>query len=626
MSGKPVEYLAAPASCFPTEDGNFVVSSEISGEAISLGRVLSRLLSKLDAARTLSSHASTAIDSCSVVERMLLFRDLLLYCQENFGELDLGFGCTSRMLERALARLAEKSVLVSEPQVLSRAALGPHAGRSSISTVAIPTCERPELLRRCLESLLPHLRTNGRGIRLLIADDSRSRSASESNRAVLAQFASSCEAEVRLITRADRTAYISELEKCGVPRSAAEFLLVSEAVFENTCGANRNAILLASAGDPLWMLDDDTMPELRYADGAYGSLRLEGEADGNSHRFFTSREAIDSASFSADDNLFAIGEAFIGRTLADLILEPRTRTFLEFGKGARRHLSMLFRGAGEVTAVFPGIYGDSGSNAALYRFFINERDREREFADNERYLASRGTRLVIKGCRCATVVPAGACMSTALCLDNRALLPPFFPVLRNQDAIFGSLLKSIRPSSLFVHVPELIGHFPADMRSVDPDLTFGHEEFFHDTLVDAVLTPLSLCPPASTEAGCRIAGELLANLQAMTPDDYRNFARSHWQSRLVDSFNSLERQQKERGFPPRARADMSLTANKFKELFMKKPVLAPASMCANRPAEEAEEGLRRLVAAFGEALKEWPAITAAARRLRSEGLEIGSKI
>ena len=51
-------------------------------------------------------------------------------------------------------------------------------------------------------------------------------------------------------------------------------------------------------------------------------------------------------------------------------------------------------------------------------------------------------------------------------LDNQDLLPPFMPVMRNQDLVFGSLIIKCVPGALFGFIPRGILHLPSRQRKL----------------------------------------------------------------------------------------------------------------------------------------------------------------
>ena len=57
-------------------------------------------------------------------------------------------------------------------------------------------------------------------------------------------------------------------------------------------------------------------------------------------------------------------------------------------------------------------------------------------------------------------------MTTFFGFDNRLLLPPFFPVQRNADGIFGLVLQKCVDGSRVAFLPSVLLHAPAGSAGV----------------------------------------------------------------------------------------------------------------------------------------------------------------
>src|SRR5262249_19251163 len=68
-----------------------------------------------------------------------------------------------------------------------------------------------------------------------------------------------------------------------------------------------------------------------------------------------------------------------------------------------------------------------------------------------------------------TISDSAWCMATALGLDNRSLLPPFMPVYRNEDGLFGLTLRACFDGVYFGYLPSTILHAPMEARSYSTD-------------------------------------------------------------------------------------------------------------------------------------------------------------
>ena len=92
--------------------------------------------------------------------------------------------------------------------------------------------------------------------------------------------------------------------------------------------------------------------------------------------------------------------------------------------------------------------------------------RERLLEDYESY---RATRAVHRGADVATVSNTQFLMTPHVAFDVRATIPPFSPVLRNEDGAFGAVLRTCAPESYIGFLPWSVEHAPPDARTADFD-------------------------------------------------------------------------------------------------------------------------------------------------------------
>jgi hypothetical protein len=60
-----------------------------------------------------------------------------------------------------------------------------------------------------------------------------------------------------------------------------------------------------------------------------------------------------------------------------------------------------------------------------------------------------------------------AVMSQVTGLDNSHLLPPYFPVFRGEDYLFGAMVEHLHPQSVVLEYDWCVPHFPVDRRRGD---------------------------------------------------------------------------------------------------------------------------------------------------------------
>jgi hypothetical protein len=85
-------------------------------------------------------------------------------------------------------------------------------------------------------------------------------------------------------------------------------------------------------------------------------------------------------------------------------------------------------------------------------------------------------------------------MSPITGLDNREMLPPYFPILRGEDKLFGYVLDFIFPSSVTLDYPWAVPHLPIPEREWrDEDRDFTLKPSFPLFFLDKILEHKSSC-------------------------------------------------------------------------------------------------------------------------------------
>jgi hypothetical protein len=89
-------------------------------------------------------------------------------------------------------------------------------------------------------------------------------------------------------------------------------------------------------------------------------------------------------------------------------------------------------------------------------------------------------------------------MSQITGFDNRQMLPPYLPIMRGQDRLFGIMLDFIFPESVVLDYPWAVPHLPLpERRWRDRDLDFTPANSFPKLLIEKIVEHKSSCPSAS---------------------------------------------------------------------------------------------------------------------------------
>src|ERR1700730_8241293 len=115
-------------------------------------------------------------------------------------------------------------------------------------------------------------------------------------------------------------------------------------------------------------------------------------------------------------------------------------------------------------------------------------------------------------------------MMTGAAIDNRAILPPFFPVLRGEDTIFGFMLGACVDGAYIGHLPFTLQHSPSELREVAPDAITDfarHASSFEMEI--ACVRSFSALAGTSPAERMRGLGRQLGAIASLAPADFEEF-------------------------------------------------------------------------------------------------------
>ncbi|MEZ5404105.1 MAG: hypothetical protein R2729_30780 [Bryobacteraceae bacterium] len=337
---------------------------------------------------------------------------------------------------------------------------------AAIRTIVIPTRARSPILERCQTSFAENARMFGREVRFVVSEDGAA--------------------------NPRREVWVRRLAAVA-PEGVARFLLFGDPGMDAASktssaslasyGANRNLLLLETAGEPVLTVDDDMVCEWRrspeYQPGLAVSARNPAE------RWL--HESMDAARGSAAPEPFDV----LGRFGAGL--GP-------MGESVISEAPVPVR----VAIAQAGVCGDAGTDSPLGRLLARG-------AARERWLERPGlwrTRAVTAVARRETLVTAPHWMTACAAMDGRLPLVPFPPMDRFDDRTFATLLWMTRHDWAIRHVPWSVWHEPVPAREFAADALTAQAGVFRTG--EAVLAFLYHAKPPSLAAAAEWLGEAAA--------------------------------------------------------------------------------------------------------------------
>ena len=252
-------------------------------------------------------------------------------------------------------------------------------------------------------------------------------------------------------------------DQTGLDIETVSFALVNNENCAIATGTSRNLLLLHAVGEALLQLDDDTVCRLSSAPGARPGLRCTSQNDPTEYWFPTSAEWPAADSFTSQD-LLAIHEQLLGKGLGDCLAAMPAGVEPDFNQA---NLNFFQPAEGKVRVTAAGVAGHSGmSPSSLYFLLLAGESCARLLCSEEVYRAALSRHQSVPRRQSADGGQGPVCMALNLGLDHRQLLPPFMPVQRNQDGVFGTLVTTCCAGTYFGFLPWLIVHDPPGATSL----------------------------------------------------------------------------------------------------------------------------------------------------------------
>ncbi len=345
----------------------------------------------------------------------------------------------------------------------------------SSPVVVIITWERPEALERLLTSVATNCNT-GKVHRLYVVDDSRQQENIGLNQAAVDQFASKVNTQVKYFGQTEQQSLLEQLAKKLPDHESALRFLADQSQWRDhwTSGLARNLALLLSCGHRLVMLDDDTICDVYEPDQpkpniTFSTAQREADFFENEKGWKHRHQPINPD--AVDRHMQCLGLPFsvaLG-VLGQNNLKP---TGLEH---ANALLLNDLKQDSLVLVTECGSYGCPGMGSNTWLPDMTP-DSIKAMLTSEQKTHNALTKRAVWCGRNQPHFGPRTNMSQITGFDNRHMLPPYLPILRGEDRLFGIMLNFMFPSAVTLDYPWAIPHLPLPERhwtEEDRDFTPG---------------------------------------------------------------------------------------------------------------------------------------------------------
>jgi hypothetical protein len=357
-----------------------------------------------------------------------------------------------------------------------------------LPVVVVITWERPVALERLLDSITANC-NSGNFLGLFVVDDSRNKDNIAQNQALSDKFKSRLDCPVQYIGRLQQQDLIEKLiTRLPGDEEAVRFLIDQQRWDGHwTAGLSRNLALLLSGGHRLVMIDDDAVcdvyhpaqrsPDIHFSDHPRDADFFSNEQDWSSFRAPTEHDPVERhmqcLGLTFSEALEVLGKENLGAGGFD---------------NATALISSELSVESRVLMTECGSLGCPGTSNNTWLPDMSRTSLLRMLDSKEKTHNALYRRMVWSGRRQPHFAPRPN-MSQITGFDNRRLLPPYLPILRGQDRLFGLMLDFIFPHGLTLDYPWAIPHLPVPERQwqeKDRDFTPGNSFplFFFEHLLE----------------------------------------------------------------------------------------------------------------------------------------------
>lgn len=403
--------------------------------------------------------------------------------------------------------------------------------------VAIITWERPEALERLLTSIVANCDAAKLNC-LYVIDDSRKAENISQNQALVKKFTSEIKAPLRYFGQDEQRLLMASLVERLPEHENAIHFLVDQSKWRDhfTTGLSRNLALLLSCGHHLVVFDDDTLCDVYSPPKPRPNITISNglrETD-----FFGSEKEWAHLHQPINPDPINRHMQCLGLTLSEALDV--------LGQHHLKPAGLIDATALQISELEPdsrvlitecGSLGCPGTSENTWLPNMAPESLRQMLASKEKTSNSLTSRKVWSG-RNQPHFSSCSTMSQITGLDNRQMLPPYLPILRGEDQLFGNMLDFIFPTGVTLDYPWAIPHLPLpDRRWRNRDLDFTPAASFPGFFVGKVTEFKSRCQ--ATSPGDRLSA-LSAWFGDMACASDESLAAMYRHGRLQSDSKTLE--------------------------------------------------------------------------------------
>jgi hypothetical protein len=504
---------------------------------------------------------------------------------------------------------------------------------AGITSIVFPTCDRVASLQGCMTSFITNQIRYQRTSDYVVMDDSSDLKTGNDYCQMLKALHHEFGVPLSYGGMKEKILFAKRLmENSEVPTEVIKFALFDVDQFGvSTLGANRNAILLHTAGELVLSSDDDVRGPLATCDEMKKGISLTpGYSPPEEFRIVTDRETAKKKAHVIDTDILAAQEKFLGKTIPECCMNNERKGELNFEKADTQILFKLLSHGNKILVTTNGYFGDNGwGSPSAYLSLTGESFRQMTQSEST-YRAACTSREMLQFVKQVTLTDrADNMMAGCLGIDNRDLVPPFLPVGRGEDHLFGTILSKCFRKACFAFLPHLLLHAPVESRNFWPgEITRRASGLDLHTLFQVLIASHVFPPDEFTDKqNLQRLGKYLEELGQLDQSDFEIFVRQLVGKHVTESIATFENRLQEGSDTPAFWAnDVRKYILMMRDSLTKQEWNIPLELLYGRNITETRKLTQKLVFKYGQLLFWWPSLVEAARHLRSRNERLAQGI
>lgn len=492
--------------------------------------------------------------------------------------------------------------------------------KSTISTGTWITKDRVDSLLRSIDSFTANFKKNGHSINILVSDDSTDKGKSEELSNRLAAFSKKESVPVTYMGHRERRKLrdliLEKASPDGLPPAMIDFALFGLEGISPSHGANRNAVLLANAGEMILCTDDDVNCDLRIPESDYYDLELASYVRSDIRESFQDRDTLNAMHPITDGDILGYHNQILGMTTSEILRDFKDNNRISLKRISSQHLNLLLLKGGMVKVTAAGSAGDSGMVTPRYLLRQSEASLERCTASEDTFNKTFQSRQLMQSSSHFSLGARAFFLGMNMGIDNRGITPPFMPILRGEDTIFSRMINVIADDMLIGTLPAAITHTPVNPRANDEHIFLNVRPELCGIIV--LLLNEYRSHPRNNSPASRLngLGSYISDLGSLPIEEFEEHVKRLWLIREMQTTRDVERILAEHDYKPVYWADLLEKFLISIRDFSYSNFISAARDVYNGDERIAATLCRDIIRQYGELLKWWPAIFKAAEDIR----------